>query len=165
MAQAGLSYQVALALFRRIDKFTIADFDSLGITPADFEITCGENLWRRDYIPRVMRTIQALIFGTLETLGQPKMNVPTEYVAAVLTAFVKPGNLMAACQWLEQEQRLHFAASDLADAESAQEVQPTNHQKCFALICQLIESGDNGAAQRWHEAMGLAYNNQMENAA
>lgn len=151
------SFAIAQALYNDVDKYTVSDFDALGVTDRDFEITTGQTPWNRAQIPTVMRTIQALCYGTCEVLGTTKIELPTEYVAMIIATFVNPANYRTACAWMEQEQRQHFAASDLADTDSVHELKPTSARKCFALICMLKEQGSNTAArERWEAAMGLA---------
>lgn len=134
----NLSFETAFALLRNIHEYTSADFDSLGINQQDFELIAAPVPWQRANIPRVMRTLNALLFGSLEILGMNKITVPSEYVAAVVSAIVAPANRMVACIWLAQERQTGVGALQAsARAQLSTQLDPTSSDQLFALVCLL----------------------------
>jgi len=158
---ANLSYSVARAVLVGIDKYTVSDFDGLGITQQHFEMATGTLPWRRDQMSPVMRTLNALLFGTLEQLGMPKIVVPSEYVAAIVASFVAPGNRMVACIWLAQEHKTGVGAIDMsARAQAGSEIQATSAEQLFALVVQLSDTDASIEARKnFHRRLGIAINN------
>lgn len=156
--QHNLSYEAALSTLRVIDQYTAADFDTLGITAQDFNLAHGNQPWRRDHINRVMKTLQALLFGTLEVQGIPKIVVPAEYVAAVVTAFVAPANRMLACVWLSHERQTGAGALDLSSrGTTTSQIDPTTPEQLFALVVALSDADEaTSARQQFKKRLGKA---------
>lgn len=154
----NLSYETALSTLRVIDQYTSADFDTLGINQQDFEYAAGPLPWRRDNITRVMRTLNALIFGTLEVMAMPKIVVPSEYVAAIVASFVHPGNRMVACTWLAMERQTGVGALELsARNQTTSQMDPTTADQLFALVCQLSDTDASTEARaNFRARLGLA---------
>lgn len=154
----NLSFEAALSTLRIIDKYTAADFDTLGISEQDFELASGEMPWRRDNITRVMRTLNALIFGTLEVMAIPKIVVPSEYVAAVISSFVHPANRMVACVWLASERQTGVGALEQsARSQSTSQLDPTSADQLFALVVMLSDTDASTEARKNFRArLGLA---------
>lgn len=154
----NLSYETALATLRIIDQYTSADFDTLGINQQDFEYASGPQPWRRDNITRVMRTLNALTFGTLEVMAMPKIVVPAEYVAAIVSTFVHPANRMVACVWLAQERQTGVGALELsARNATTSQMDPASADQLFALVCQLSDTDASTEARaNFRTRLGLA---------
>lgn len=152
-----LSEETALASLGVIQDYLPADFDTLGITEEEFELISSGTPWRRDYISRIVRTMNGLIHGALEVMALPKIIVPAEYVAAVIAATVHPSNAMACCVILAQERATGVGALELA-ARSAQvsSIDPTSADQLFALVCVLNnKSKANSARQALRKRLGL----------
>ncbi|UOF78724.1 scaffold protein [Microviridae sp.] len=160
---SNVSLTTALALMRQMDKLTAADFDSIGVTDQDWNITCGEGVFLRNDIPVVVRTLNSLIFGTLEMQGISKIVVPVEYVAPVIAVFVKPQNWHLACIYLAQENRIGPSALEL----SARQGNPGEVEKCsadqlFALVALIVADGGHvEVRQRFAKRMSLAVQNAL----
>jgi len=164
--KANLSYETALATLKVIDQYAAADFDTLGISQQDFELVSDRTVWLRPHLPIVMRTLNALIFGTLEVQGISKIVVPSEYVAAIVASFVAPSNRMLACTWLAQERQTGVGAIELsARAQATAEVGKTSGDQLFALVLQLSNHDASSEARRnFRNRLGLAQE-QAERAA
>lgn len=153
----NLSYETALATLKVIDQYAAADFDTLGISQQDFELASNVTVWLRPHLPVVMRTLNALIFGTLEVQGIGKIVVPSEYVAAIVATFVAPPNRMLACQWLAQERQTGVGAIELSSRANVAEVQRTTGDQLFALVLQLSNHDASSEARRnFRQRLGLA---------
>lgn len=145
----SLSFATAYATMKIIDQYTSADFDSLGITDTQFKLVNGNQAWRRDQLNNVMRTLNALIFGTLEVMAIPKIVVPAEYVAAIVATLVAPCNRMTACVWLSQERQTGVGALELsARGEQSATLQPASASQLFALVLELSNNEASSEARK-----------------
>jgi hypothetical protein len=154
---ANLSYEAALQVLKVIDKYTAADFDALGITESDFEIASGNAPWRRDQLIRVMRTLNALVYGSLEVLALPKIRVPSEYVAAIVASFVHPSNRMIACTWLAMEKQTGAGAMDMSSRNTTQEIEHASAEQLFSLVIALSDTeASTDARKSFRKRLGLA---------
>jgi len=148
-----LSVGTSLAVMSQIAQYASADFDSLGILPQDYDLAHGDAPWIRDQRLRVVKTLEALMFGTLDVMGVSRFALPAEYVAAIIATFVSPCNRMVACQWIAENGSTIARAQDLA----AQGIQASQVDKCqpsklFALVCLLTENDASTEARASFES-------------
>lgn len=136
----NLSMETALGTMHAIAAYTSADFDALGIQPQDFSLTYDAIPWTRDNRRRVMATLDSLMFGTLDVMGLPRIAVPAEYVAAIVSTFVAPMNRMVACIWLAEQRSTGTRAMDLAAAGVDGDVDPASASEIFALVVALSQT-------------------------
>lgn len=149
MPQQYLSVEIAMGVIRAIPTYLDADYDALGITPEDFELAAQQQLWHVSQRYRVVRVLNACMFGTLEQLGLPTITVPSEYVAAIIGTIVGPANTMAACTWLSQERLTGSAALEMsARGQSAQQVDPTSADQLFALVLSIRSAEQTSEVRR-----------------
>lgn len=152
-----LSFETAYSVLKNIAKYTPADFEVLGITDQQFQLTAGERNWARDELHIVMRTLDALIYGTIEVLGLPKMQVPAEHTAAVVAALIARPNQMTACIWLSQQKQVGPGALELAArGQSSNRLEPASADQLFALV-QLLGNGHgaNNARKDYAKRLGI----------
>lgn len=159
-----LSFATAYAVQKVFGDFLSADFQALGITPMDWELLKQSTPWRRDQTQRVLRTISAVVYGTLEVMNMPKFNVPAEFVACTLAATVHPGNMFVACQWLAYERLTGVPADDLAERTTTGWEQSTPEQ-LLALVLKLMNSDANEKARKDFEyRVGVAASKEAQTA-
>lgn len=154
---SNLSEDTAFATLKVIENFLPADFDTLGITEEEFLKLGSSGPWLRPEIPRIIRTMDALIFGTLEVMTLPKLVVPAEYVAAVIVTCVNPANIMACCVIMAQERKTGVAALELASRSSqGSAIDPTSSDQLFAL-CLILNNTEqaNFARRRLRQRLGV----------
>jgi len=159
-----LSETTAIATLAVIDQYLPADFDTLGITPEEFQLISSPLPWRRDYMPRLVRTMNALIFGSCEVMMLPKITVPAEYVAAVISACVNPANTMSMCIIMSQERATGVGALELAArGQQSSTIDPCSADQLFAL-CNILESKDraNYARMALKEKLGIRIDNALK---
>lgn len=163
----NLSLSTARSVLNHIHLYTPSDFDTLGINKQDFELATQSIPWRRDQIHKVMRTLNALIFGSLEVLGMPKIVVPSEYVAPIIATFVHPTNRMVACLWLSQERMTGAAALELsARGQTASQIDPTSADELFSLVVQLSDTDEAAhVAKEFKKKLGLVVEEATKNGA
>jgi len=138
---------------RSIAEYTSADFDSLGISPEDYKLANGNTSWQREQRRRVVTTLDALIFGTVDVLGLGRFQIPTEYVAAIVSTFVSPVNRMVCCTWLAEQGTTGARAQDLAVAgQVASTVDKSTPSQLFALVCQLSETDESAQVRKQFES-------------
>jgi len=163
---SNLSEETAVATLRVIEHYLPSDYDTLGITEEEFALFHGPLTWRRDYFPRVIRTANALIFGSLEQMALPKIVVPAEYVAAVVAVCVHPANQMACCIIMAQERATGVAALELAArGSSPTSIDPTSGDQLFALVA-ILNSKDqtNFARKTLRKKLGLRIDEALKGA-
>lgn len=152
----NLNYEAALSTMKVIADYTSADFDSLGILPQDFKMVFEDKPWIRDNRRKVMQTLDALLFGTADVMGLPRIVLPAEFIAGVISTFVAPCNRQVACIWMAEQRATGAKASDLANlgTEAAAEADPCTGQQLFSLIVQLSESSASSEVrQRYFDRM------------
>jgi len=159
-----LSEQTAIATLAAIDQYLPADFDTLGITPEEFELLASGTPWRRDYMPRLVRTMNALIFGSCEVMLLPKIVVPAEYVAAVISAVVAPSNIMSICIIMSQERATGVGALELAArSQQSSQIDPVSADQLFALCCILQDKDRaNYARMALKEKLGFRIDRALQ---
>lgn len=166
MRKYPLSTEIAHALFSRIDEYTVGDYAAIGINKQDFQKLSQTMHWRRDEIRNVMRTFNAILFGTLEVMGVPKLTVPAEYVGSVIAAIVNPANQLICCIWLAQERGTGAGALDM----SARQEVSTGHdqvsaEQLFAIVCALQNTeSSNEVKQRFRQKFGIRIEEQAKTA-
>lgn len=148
-----LNMAAALGTLHIIADYTSADFDSLGIHIQDFKLVNQNTPWIRDNRRRVIQTLDALLFGTLDQMGQPRFAVPAEYVAAVLLVFVQPVNRMVACSWMAEARMTGPRAIDLAtQGIDTGEVDPVAASQLLGLIVSLTGAENSSEVYKRFES-------------
>lgn len=110
--------------------------ETLGLLSSDLKLLCSTIPWKAAERNTVTRTLDILMYGTMDSLGLPRFMVPAEYVAATISMFVKPSNLMVACRWLEQSS---ISADGLGNPSSTTNQQPIDSSQLFSLVLQLAD--------------------------
>lgn len=163
----NLSAETAIGLLRNIDRYTAADYDALGINAQDFELVNDGMPWDFSNKHRVIATLNALIHGTVQILGLPKIVVPAEYIAALIVACVDPANRMLACTFIAGERQVGPGALEgSARASSTSQIDPTSADQLFALVCLLSANEHANSARRAMQLkLGLAVQKAAEDSA
>ena len=144
-----VSYAVAINCMTLIKEGAVNDaFEALGIRPDDFDLVCGSDPFIGADRGRVTSVLNSLIHGTLDVVQLPRIEVPVEFIAGVLSVFVHPGNMAVACRFMESA----HSAEDLASGGS---LEPVSARQLFALCCQLVNDAPVATA-RWEKRTGRA---------
>lgn len=123
-------------------------FEALGVSSADFTLVCGTVPWIGADRGRVTGVLTLLTHGVIDVVGLPRIEVPAEFVASVLSTFVFPGNLAVACRWME--------AGPTADSLSVGGgIEAVTAARLFAMCCQLANEAPAAQAQ-WRKRTGRA---------
>lgn len=75
--------------------------DVLGLSDAEYKLVSDGRPWLSADRPAVVRTLEAFVFGGMEAQGLGRIEVPSEFVAAVIYVVVDPINVRRACKWVE----------------------------------------------------------------
>ncbi len=105
MMNAGkqVSYASAVNAMRLIARGAVSDaWIALGIPEDDFTLACSEEPYIATDRNRVKRVVDHLIHGVCDVVGVVRVQVPVEFLGAVLAVFIAPGNLAVACRWVER---------------------------------------------------------------
>lgn len=153
MASKNLSIAVAFGVLSSIADYTSADFSTLGITIEDYNLLRRETQWKNTERTRVMRTMDALVFGTTDILGLDRISLPAEYLAAIVAAYVHPVNRLVMCHWLTAQQVSNGSAADIAElGVTKAAVDQVTTRQLFALVIQLTDSAcASDARQKFEE--------------
>ena len=137
-----LQVRVALGILGFIAQQGRKDqLDVLGISKEDFDRLTGSVVWIGQDRSRVSQVLSSVMYGSLDAIGIPRFQLPAEYVAAVISIFVHPINVHAACRFIERPPTAESIGRgvDSMDGCSAQQL--------FALVCQLVGSPEHSSAQ------------------
>ncbi len=121
------------AMIRLAEGQACGSIEALGIQPEELHLVCGDIPWKGAERTLVTRTLDALMFGTMDLLALPRFKVPVEYVAAAITMFVRPTNMMVACQWMETG---NPSANDMSGNISSN-MEACQATTLFSLVCLL----------------------------
>ena len=104
---------------------------SYGVLLEDLQLISQPQLWglAGDKI-RITTTLQAMVYGSLEIMGIPRIEVPAEYIAGWICAIVAPINRMSACAMFDRPR----PAEALATGEEG--VEGITGSQLFALVHQ-----------------------------
>lgn len=90
------------SLFSDIARGMVGDLQSHGITQENMEVVTQGASWRIEQRNIVVRTLDALLYGSVDASGLPRFPVPPMYLAAVIAFFVQPHNFQRAAAWCER---------------------------------------------------------------
>lgn len=138
------------------DGSAVDAFEALGISDEDFRLATSNVPFIAADRPRVVAVLNALCHGTLDVTGLPRIEVPMEYLAAIISTFVNPGNIMIACRWVE----IGNVAEDIAAGGT---IEPCNARQLFALCCMLYADAPRGI-EKFLKKTGRAIENATKEA-
>lgn len=92
MPQHHIRYSAALASIRLSAESGIMD-----ITKEDYEFLTGDTVWTAVDRSRARRCVEAAVYGALDYMGFPRIQVNAEYVAGVIACYVHPVNILTGC--------------------------------------------------------------------
>ncbi len=120
--------------------------ESLGLLTSDLKLVTSNLPWKAAERNTVVRTMDTLMYGTMDALALPRFEVPAEYVAAAIAMFVKPCNIQPACIWLESS---GLSALQMANPSTNQTRIEAN--QLFALVLQLSDDSEVGEIRHLFE--------------
>jgi len=82
-------------------------YDGL-LSQEEFERLVQATPFRREQRQHVVSSVRSLVEIGLQEAGLPPIEVPTEYVAAVISVFVHPGNFLTVGSWLASDYSKNF---------------------------------------------------------
>ena len=104
----------------------------LGVSEEDFELATRDEVWTRNDRQSVVQTIEAVAHGGMDLLALPRLELPAEYLAAIIATIVRPVNFQIACRWLERG--VTVAAEGIEDGS----LEPVKANVLFVLTCELF---------------------------
>lgn len=121
--------------------------ENLGILPEELRLVQGDIPWGATQRVIVCRTLDSLIYSTMDTLGLARFEAPAEFIAAALCMYTEPINWMVASRWMEGGSR----TMDLADAGRGIGL-PVTAAQLFALMLILQNDGEAQLARAQFES-------------
>ena len=93
-----LSMSAAIGSMKLLLESDIVEaVEALGCNKKEWEMLTGNKPWTPQRRPTVTRTLQMLIYAQLDRMGLPRIPVPAEYAASVISVFVSSSNVLPAC--------------------------------------------------------------------
>ncbi len=136
-----LTLAIAKGAMYALSRGTGTDIlESIGILPKELELAQGDISWTAQQRPQVVKTLDALTFGTMDVLGLPRFTVPAEFTGAVIVMYTTPINWMVACRWLEGGSK----AQDLSNPNGnngGESAEPATAAQLFSICLQLQNDG------------------------
>jgi len=77
----------------------------VGCSEEEWNLVTGKAMWQGVDRTIVGRTLQQLMYGLVDMMGVPRLELPVEFVVAVVYTFVSPVNYFTACAWLGSYKR------------------------------------------------------------
>lgn len=114
---------------------------SFGCTQKEWELVTGKRVWVGTERNIVSRTLDSLLHGFVDSLGIPRFELPSEYVATIIALFVSPCNFFGACNYLGSHISGHDLMSQANLVETTDGLERVSPSKLFAHVCE-IYSGD-----------------------
>jgi len=113
-----------------------------GVSQAHVDVLRQPGLWTSDQRVAVRQTLDAVIYACTDMAGLPRVDIPAEYVAAVVATLVSPVNFLVLASWVAD----HKPARDLAQAEENVQIQRVHAGKMASLIIMAHAAihGDEG---------------------
>lgn len=71
------------------------------LTQEDFDFVSASYPWTAKDRLRAVRSLESVVFGSLDYLGLPRFSPPVEYLAGVIASYVSPVNIMTACSFFD----------------------------------------------------------------
>jgi len=110
----------------------------LGSIEDDYKLCTGTKPWSADEKFRIVRIINDICTGTLNSLGLGEiMGVSAEYMAAIINLFVSPCNQMTACCWLGRLQTNEDIGNYTGEPEQTTNIEYVTPRRLFAMVCEL----------------------------
>ena len=129
MEKGKVSYEMLIGSMRVIaDGINMNSLEAQGLSRQEFKFVSSKQPWVGSDRVKVQRILSALLQGTLDVIGLPRMQLPAEYAASVINFFVHPCNYMTACVWCE---RVYSSESILDNQELKEDYSP---DELFALV-------------------------------
>ena len=144
----------SMALVRSMDYEEI--FRGLGITPEEFKLLVGKSIWLGSDRASVRKSLDACLAGAMDLTGVPRIEMPAEFIAAVICSFVAPVNVMKACAWMENQR----PAEAISGASSSPEI--VSAGQLFALCNRLFEGDDQAVQQSFEKRVGIAIHRSVD---
>lgn len=146
----GLSLSTTKGIMRRIGDIVSADFQTLGVSEDDFNLTTQDAIWSVANKRQVTNVIDAMCFSTLDQSGLPRHAIPAEFVAAVIGTFVAPANQLLACNYISQHAETGKPINELAAGDDPSAYASVSPSQLYAL-CVLAESDAQAARKQFED--------------
>lgn len=96
----------------RADRYHEYVHSAANASKQDWEVTIGPDIWNPKDKRRVRKCLDAMMMGTLDSQGMAELDLPAEYVAAVIILVANPVNWMVASRWYENANTVESMISE-----------------------------------------------------
>src|SRR5499427_10208446 len=96
VTEQSVRFQTALASIKLIQASAVLD-----LTGDDFDFLTSNKVWIAIDRSRARRCVEALVYGTLDYVGDPRFPAPVEFIAPVVAYHVDPFHIQTDCPFME----------------------------------------------------------------
>ena len=121
-------YHTTLASVKMLNNLGYID-----LTSDDFDFLTANKLWLARDRMRARRCIESIAFSCLDLIGYPRIDLPVEFIAAVIAKYVSSVNLMCACSVMEGLDYTQSIINDVTEPVSASQL--FSHVLMFLANC------------------------------
>lgn len=127
----------ALSIIRATTDTLETSLVGYGVSKEQLKKVMNPAPWLGAERAAVRRTLDSLVYATVDCAGLPRIDLPAEYVAAVISVFVHPTNLMVACVFMEGK---HNWVDEVARAanDPIQGLERVSASELFGIICEIL---------------------------
>ena len=137
-----LSLLIALGALKILRASDLAsELNEYGVNQGDINLTKSDQPWSGSDRGRVVKTLDACLYASMEKIGLPKFSASSEYQAAVIYEIVNPVNVQVACHWSSESR----SAEDIT-GEAGIDPSPVSPGVLHVLVCSLYGHEDSLAA-------------------
>jgi hypothetical protein len=126
-----MQVETVLGAMDLIAKGANGCINALGITPEELKTTTGNTMWVGADRHVITKTIQSMIYGSMDLQQLPRFRAPAEYIAAAIIMFTSPCNYFAACSYLAGGTKMDPMAGKKDEGGS---IQPVTSEELFSLV-------------------------------
>ena len=113
-----------------------------GIPKTVWSVALGSDIWLPQDRQNVRQVFDSLLFGTLDVLGLPRVELPAEYIAAFVCIFADPVNWQTACTWYQNANTIDALVVPEDQMEAGIFEANMSAKRLFAMVCRFASVSD-----------------------
>jgi len=134
----NVSYKIAVKAMMYISaQGNISFLEDHGIMQEEWETLVQDRAWSKEQKSRCRTTLNQVIYGVMDEMNIPRIQLPAEMLAACIAVFIKPINGVTACCWMERT----VSAIQLGMEEH--DAVPCTASQLISLVIQLYRSTEH----------------------
>ena len=116
-------------------KYQVGDLGKYGMTAEEQNFLTGDTVFMKEDSRQVMRLFESVVFGGMDDLGMPRVEVCAEWVGACIVACIHPLNYFQVCQWASRARSI--------DKDSQKEFDPITPGELYRYVIRVRNDDDD----------------------